>query len=267
MAMKQEPAGEETKQTPGSPASDKTCSSETSDSAVSISRNSPLMKSAATPEPTEDCDSQQRLAECRVKLSSIHNRRSLSLSDSPDLVVKVEVTGDPGDNYSLFMTKSQSIQGLISSFPQLKKLFDLSKAKAVEDCEFDFSILEVPGNTFAIQIILGIAHFRFQHVPEKPFVLELYHATRLAQEHECLSIFRPWAKNWCNGILARADLSDKALTVAWDLGDLEVLRILATRMVETMEFEDGRYAIEQGEPIEGATLPNGLFGMLLSRAR
>ena len=115
----------------------------------------------------------------------------------------------------------------------------------------------------ALLILLRIVHFQFVKIPVafRASIKPLYNIAILCEQYDCVSITKPWSKEWCLRLrdvrlpLLAGDTRRKAY-IAWAFGLPETFRGLAKTLVEKCRVQ-ANGTLEDDEAI----LPDKLLGM------
>jgi hypothetical protein len=191
-------------------------------------------------------------------VSTIEEYKSAKFVKNPNFIIKV-VSPKPVVKPVVYGTKSQSLRGFVSNFEGLENVFDLTDIE-----EAGAGVLEIKEHPFPIGVMLAIAHCKFHYIKEKPTIGELYYLTKFTAKYECTSILQPWAEVWCNKMIGSSFSDglplDKAVCVAWEVGNVEWFRNFTREMVELSKAKNGELVTNIGRPINGSLLPEGLIG-------
>lgn len=83
-------------------------------------------------------------------------------------------------------------------------------------------IVDLPDDdTESVQIMLNMMHARFDWVPQRISIQDLYEMLVLPDKYDALDVVRPWARGWVDAV--SDDLDQPALLwIASELGDSEL---------------------------------------------
>lgn len=97
-------------------------------------------------------------------------------------------------------------------------------------------------DTDSAEVLLNIAHTRFQHVPDSPGVELLYGVLIFADKYDMTRTVAPWVKRWTSLLSKTPRLSPckayLAFGIACELGDENLLVRLCNHLVFHSEIDD-----------------------------
>jgi hypothetical protein len=130
--------------------------------------------------------------------------------------------------------------------------------------------LELEDNVEALETLFRIVHYEFSKVPKKLSLDELYQVTRLTSKYQCTQLVYPWACKWISPLATYLSNEDcptgnhKAAWIAWELGDVKLLRDMLDSIIVTAEVDsDGELINQAGTKLKDLILPSGSLGKLL----
>ncbi|KAL1643554.1 hypothetical protein SLS58_004914 [Diplodia intermedia] len=95
-------------------------------------------------------------------------------------------------------------------------------------------------NPDAFAILMAIAHFRFDMVPHRPSLDELYELAVATEKYGATSFVRPWINQWLGPLreTAKESTDMKWIRVAWAFGEEDLFNSLALRIIQETEGEE-----------------------------
>ncbi|KAL1624894.1 hypothetical protein SLS54_003618 [Diplodia seriata] len=95
-------------------------------------------------------------------------------------------------------------------------------------------------NPDAFAILMAIAHFRFDMVPHRPSLDELYELAVATEKYGATSLVRPWINQWLGPLreTAKESMDMKWVRVAWAFGEEDLFNSLALRIIQETEGEE-----------------------------
>lgn len=141
----------------------------------------------------------------------IRDHTSQELDELGDLTLRV------GPEQSTFKVCSRTVARESPVF--MRMLHGRFKESRPESSDW---IVDLPDDdTESMQIMLNMMHARFDWVPQRISIQDLYEMLVLVDKYDALDVVRPWARGWVDAV--SDDLDQPALLwIASELGDSEL---------------------------------------------
>ncbi|KAF4534771.1 Nuclear pore protein [Lasiodiplodia theobromae] len=94
----------------------------------------------------------------------------------------------------------------------------------------------------ALELLLNIAHMRFERIPKTLTFDDLLAVADLTEKYGAVKILRPWLKDWLKDIehLVKEPGYEEWLFIAWAFGEEEIFTRLSNRLVREVHLvKDG----------------------------
>ncbi|KAH8899773.1 hypothetical protein GQ53DRAFT_868912 [Thozetella sp. PMI_491] len=130
-------------------------------------------------------------------------------------------------------------------------------------------------NSFGLDLLFSIAHFKFHGLQERYAVDQIYDIAVVANKYDCIPLLVPWTKEFVHSLRKHVFTettvrnNDKALFVAWVLGDTYSLRYLVVRCAQEATLDADRGLLDaQGRLWTNYRLPEEIIDTMKNvRAR
>ncbi|KAK1845993.1 nuclear pore protein-like protein [Colletotrichum chrysophilum] len=141
----------------------------------------------------------------------IRDHKSQELDELGDLTLRV------GPEQSSFKVCSRTVSRVSPVF--MRMLHGRFKESRPESSDW---IVDLPDDdTESMQIMLNMMHARFDWVPQRISIPDLYEMLVLVDKYDALDVIQPWARGWVDSV--GEDLDQPALLwIASELGDSEL---------------------------------------------
>lgn len=195
--------------------------------------------------------------------SALPERSVIDIVTDGDLLL--DVGGDEESESSQPQRFRVSSSALSRHSPVWKNmLFGPWRESKQVNAESEQWIVELPGDPLKpMQIVLGIIHNRFSHVPPFLSLDELYKLLILTNKYDMTDLLKLWRAQWTS--VAHGDLSSadtlKSLFIAWELGDANLFILRVEEISLNANFENEtlfgtrktsfRKSILAGAPVAG----------------
>jgi hypothetical protein len=128
-------------------------------------------------------------------------------------------------------------------------------------------VIEVDDDGPALRTLMNIIHYKFNEVPAQPNLDELWNITQLTSKYKCTHLIYPWASKWISAFSNFVTDDEcpsnnhKAAWVAWELGDVKLLKDMSDSMIAHAKVDcDGDLINNVGVKLKDLVLPPGLLG-------
>lgn len=123
----------------------------------------------------------------------------------------------------------------------------------------------------ALEVLLNIAHLRFDWVPSWLYFNVLLQVTVLTDKYDMTRLIRPWATSWFQTAQRLVSVTQSGyeewLWIAWELGQTHTFETLATHLVKSVRVDNnGNCTTNTGKLLDpcrstGQQFPPGIIGM------
>ncbi|CCC07146.1 hypothetical protein SMACR_01169 [Sordaria macrospora] len=228
-----------------------------------FSSSSALNQSQATLQMAAASNTSDATLTNETEGSALPERSVIDIVTDGDLLL--EVGGDEESESSQPQRFRVSSSALSRHSPVWKNmLFGPWRESKQVNAESEQWIVELPGDPLKpMQIVLGIIHNRFSHVPPFLSLDELYKLLILTNKYDMTDVLKLWRAQWTS--VAHGDLSSadtlKSLFIAWELGDANLFILRVEEISLNANFENEtlfgtrktsfRKSILAGAPVAG----------------
>lgn len=185
--------------------------SEDAKSSIAIAADPKAREDLPTPPdtPGHSTDTHEAVEECAVE-AEVPDVRKVAFHEVADLDIKVR---DPNGDDVIYSVRSSALE----TASQIWRKSDVSQAAHTTDFTSDSAL--------GLNVILSIAHYKFQDVPQKLDLDDLSDVAAVAEKYEVKHLLVPFAKAWVAAANLPDTLSTKAaekiLVTAWLLGQAQ----------------------------------------------
>ena len=121
----------------------------------------------------------------------------------------------------------------------------------------------------ALEIILNIAHLRFEAVPQSLGFEQLLSLATLTDKYQATRVLRPWISLWMMDISRFVGKPgyEECAWIAWEFGlEVDFERIVTHLILNAKTDKEGRCLVDD-ECLIGKQLPSGMIGQFFGSCR